>query len=690
MAKISLRADGVALALVAALSWTSAFGQAREPAPIQVPSEEQLAQYPKMTDFRLSPDGKHMIAIESRDDSRSVLVWNTDKLSEKPQVIGASSMRIRSASFLKNDVLAVTLWQPYDGRIEGTLTKSFITKLLFTDLAGKDWKEPLESADIAHTDLTKRLRALAVPSVKSRMPSDPDQVIVESDGRGNERDLYRYNVRTGASVRIMRVGEYDVEVLVDASGAPRAKTRAGSDAKGLYIATELRNASSGNWEEHFRSYVKDRDVVEIVSLGSSPNKVVLRSNVGRDVAALYEYDIDKRKIISTLFEHQYFESLGVRSSADTDPSESGAFDGFTYLGLHGSEVHWLDPKFEAVVKGVAQSLGIAEIAQPLVDVVSGKQANIRTFDGVAVSITGFHAGPVPTYLLKVSGPAYPAEHYLLRGQQLTLLAKERPQLDRRALGTTRFTYYKARDGLNIPAFLTVPNRQLCGPGPYPAVVHPHGGPWARDDLVYDNSGWVPLLVSRCHVVLQPQYRGSAGWGRALWLAGDAEWGQKMQDDKDDGAQWLVREKLADPKRVAMFGFSYGGYAAFAAAVRPNGIYKCAIAGAGVSDIDRIKAPFYTNPFYRDRQEPTVRGLNPLDQADKIKIPILVFHGDRDQTVPLLQSQLFVERARNSRQAVDYQVLQDYAHGPAWTRETMTRQLKLISQYLSNGCGGSGL
>ncbi len=75
-----------------------------------------------------------------------------------------------------------------------------------------------------------------------------------------------------------------------------------------------------------------------------------------------------------------------------------------------------------------------------------------------------------------------------------------------------------------------------------------------------------------------------------------------------GAQWLVREKLADPKRVAMFGFSYGGYAAFAAAVRPNGIYKCAIAGAGVSDIDRIvKAPFYTNPFYRDRQEPTVRG-----------------------------------------------------------------------------------
>jgi dipeptidyl aminopeptidase/acylaminoacyl peptidase len=207
---------------------------------------------------------------------------------------------------------------------------------------------------------------------------------------------------------------------------------------------------------------------------------------------------------------------------------------------------------------------------------------------------------------------------------------------------------------------------------------------------FDDSGWVPLLVSRCHVVLQPQFRGSAGWGRALWLAGDAEWGQKMQDDKDDGALWLVSEKLVDPKRVAMFGFSYGGYAAFAAAVRPNGIYKCAIAGAGVSDIERIWAAFYTNPFFRDRQEPTVRGMSPLRHADKIKIPIMVYHGDRDQTVPIVQSELFVDRARNSGQAVNYHALQDYGHGPAWTRETMTTQLKLISQYLSSGCGGSGL
>jgi dipeptidyl aminopeptidase/acylaminoacyl peptidase len=690
---MSLKARTLARTLAAVLVACAApavHAQAPDTAPIRVPTEEQLAEYPRMTGFRLSPDGKHLIALESQGDTRNVLVWKTDNLSAKPQVIGATSMRIASASFLKNDMLAVTLWQPYDARIEAVLTKTFISKLMVTDLAGKGWKEPLASADISRDDTSKRLAALAVPSIKSRMLGDPDHVIVESDGVGSERDLFRYNVRTGAAARVMRLGENDISVVVDASGAPRAKQRAGSDAKGLYIATELRNRATGSWEEHFRSHVKERDVVEIVHVGTRANNVVLRSNVGRDLTGLYEYDVEKRKINSTLFEHQYFESIGVRNVGSADQAATGDFDGFTYEGLHGDETHWLNPTFEAVAKGVAQSLGLSETSQPLVDVASGKRSEVRTFGGVSVTITGFHAGEVPTYLLRVSGLTYPTEHFLLRGQRLTLLAKERQQIDRRSLGSARFLHYKARDGLNVPAFLTVPNRQLCGPGPYPGVVLPHGGPWARDTMDFDDSAWVPLLVSRCRVVLQPQFRGSAGWGRALWMAGDAQWGQKMQDDKDDGALWLASEKHADPKRVALFGFSYGGYAAFAAALRPNGLYKCAIAGAGVSDIERILADFYTNPYFRDSQEPTVRGLNPLRQADEIKIPIMVYHGDRDQTVPLIQSELFVDRARKSKQTVDYHVIQDYGHGPAWTRETMTKQLKLISQYLASGCGGAGL
>ncbi len=688
MTKTTLLARSTAIGLAAWLAVGAALAQTDN--AIKVPTVEQLAQHARVTGFRLSPDGKHLLAIESAGDTRNVLVWQTDNLAAKPNIVSATGMRIRSAGFLKNDMLAVTLWQPYDARLGGVVTKDFIEKLLVTDLAGKTWKEPLEQANIARADDIKSVAALAKPSIKSRMLGDPDHVLVESDGSASDRDLFRYNVRTGTAARVMRLSEKDIDVLVDGKGSPRAKSRAGHDSKGLYVATDLRNMASGDWEEHFRSYVKDRDVVEVVSMGSTPGTVVLRSNVGRDVAALYEYDVKTRKTMGTLFEHRFFDAVGVRTMGRDAVREGDGFDGYTYDGPYRSEVHWENPRFEAVVKAVAQSAGLGEIRQPLVDVASGRRAEVTTLDGAAVTITGYHAGETPTYLLRVSGLNFPTEHYLLRGQRLSLLGKEFPQLDRRALGKSSFVYYPARDGLNIPAILTVPNAELCGKGPYPAVIHPHGGPWSRDDMDYDASGWVPLMVSRCRVVLQPQYRGSADWGRALWVAGDAQWGQKMQDDKDDGAKWLAEQKLVDPKRVAMFGFSYGGYAAMAAAVRPMGLYKCAIAGAGVSDIERIWAAFYTNPFFRDRQEPTVRGLSPLTQADKIQIPIMVYHGERDQIVPLEQSVMFVDKARKADKPVEYHMLPDYGHGPAWTRDIMAQQLRIIDQYLAKGCGGSGL
>lgn len=652
---------------------------------IQAPSTALLAQFPGMTGFQISPDGKHMLALESQGDVRNILVWKLADLGAKPTVIGARNMQIASASFLKNDMLQVLMMQPFDLRTE-ELTKTFINKLLFTDLEGKNWIEPMASVEIARTDAAKLQEALARPSVLSRMPADPDYVVLESDSRGETRDVFRYNVRSKTATRILRLGEDDGEVLVNLEGKPVAKTRAGTDGKGAYIAIDFR--SSNGWEEHFRSYVKDRDVINVVAQSQTDGKVIISSNVGAEFASLYEYDIGTRKIGEQVFGHKYFDATGTRAfSLDGRPGPDG-FDGYVYEGIAGSEVHWDNPEVAALVRGVGLALGLKETSYQLKAVAGKEAAEVRGFEGAVVRLVQrVTVGDKLAHLFRVSGPAYPPEHYLLLGKELKLLAKERPELDRRALGSARFVYYPARDGLNIPAILTLPNAALCGPGPYAAVVHPHGGPWARDNYDYDGSGWVPMLVSQCRVVLQPQFRGSAGWGRTLWYAGDREWGQKMQDDKDDGARWLVSEKLADPKRIALFGFSYGGYAAFAASVRSDDVYKCAIAGAGVSDIQRIWARFFTNPFFRQRQEHTVRGLNPLEKADQVKIPLMVYHGDRDQTVPLIQSELFVNKAKAAGKPVEYRMLKDYAHGPAWTRKIMEEQLNVINDFLKSGCGG---
>ena len=686
---LSLGGLGASLVLSCVFAGQALAQKVAPPATIRVPTLEQLAQFPTMTGFQISPDGKHMLAIESAGDARNIVVWKLADLAAKPTVIGAKNMQISGASFLKNDMLSVNLIQPYDLRGDD-FVKTFINKLLFTDLEGKNWIEPMASAEIARSGGAKLQAALANPSVLSRMPADPDHIVLESDSRGDTRDVFRYNVRTGASTRLMKLGENDGRVSVNAVGVPWAKTRFGSDGGGAFIAVDFRT-TDGRWDEHFRNYVKTRDVVDVIAPGAKPGIAIIQSNVGQEFSGIYEYDIGAKKTASKLFEHKFFDATGVRSLSKDDetPGQDG-FDGYQYAGLYGTDVHWENAEIDAAIQGVAQALGFKYISQKLMAVSGSSQAEVRTLDGVSVRLVRRVPGETPTYLFVVSGLTYPTEHYLLQKQNLRLLAKGYPAIDRAALGTARFVYYPARDGLNIPAYLTVPNEKLCGPGPYAAVVHPHGGPWARDTMNFDGSGWVPLLVTQCRVVLQPQYRGSNDWGRTLWLAGDREWGLKMQDDKDDGAKWLVSEKLADPRRMAMFGFSYGGYAAFAASVRPNDLYKCAIAGAGVSDIERIWSRFYTNPIFKERQEPTVRGLSPLTQADKIKIPIMVYHGDRDQTVPLIQSELFVDRAKSAGKPVEYHVLKDYAHGPAWTRQTMTQQLTIISDYLKTGCGGGGL
>jgi dipeptidyl aminopeptidase/acylaminoacyl peptidase len=653
------------------------------------PTIAQLAAFPKMSSFTLSPDGKHLAGIEARGEDRVILVWKTDALNEAPTVIGTAKMKFQSVSFIKDDRLAVLLWQPYDLRID-QVTKTFIGKLFITDLQGKDWHEPMPMPHVASRE-EQLAQARTSPDVLDSLPNDPDHILVVNNVGSDAGDVYKVNIRTFKADRIQRTEERVSGYVADFAGNLRARLRADTDGTGAYVAAEFRNLQTGDWQEHFRSYVKNRDEVQVVGFAEDPNIAFILSNVGKDKTAIYEYDIGARTKKEVLFEHRFFDASNVlinryRNGGGGRPGE---ILGITYEGPRGSDVQWASPQFQALDKALRAALDVVPSPTKFVDPATGAMVNTRYDATAGYRLIGY-TPDMKSFLVSVDGPARPNEFYLLKDGRLSLLAKAYPEIDPQSLGTTRLVYYKARDSLDIPAFLTTPNTEMCGEGPWPAVIHPHGGPWARDTMDFDASMWVPLMASRCFAVLQPQYRGSQGWGRKLWMAGDAEWGQKMQDDKDDGVKWMIEQKIAQPGRAAMFGFSYGGYAAFAASVRPNGLYKCAIAGAGVSDIHRIWSKFYTNPFFREAQAPTVDGLNPLDHAGAIKIPIMVYHGDRDQTVPIEQSEWFEAASKRSGQPVEYHPLHDYAHGPAWTRATFGSQLQLIEDYLLKGCGGSGL
>jgi dipeptidyl aminopeptidase/acylaminoacyl peptidase len=185
----------------------------------------------------------------------------------------------------------------------------------------------------------------------------------------------------------------------------------------------------------------------------------------------------------------------------------------------------------------------------------------------------------------------------------------------------------------------------------PLVVMPHGGPFSRDEWTYDSLA--QFMANRGYAVLQPQFRGSTGYGKEFVSRGYGEYGRKMQDDVDDGVDWLVKSGIVDPKRVCIFGASYGGYAALWGAIRNPDRYRCAASWAGVSDLDsqlRYDRKSFAATRYFKQWRTKVAGegkfdlktVSPLSYADRLKIPVLIGHGEADTTVPPKQSHMMVD------------------------------------------------
>lgn len=240
--------------------------------------------------------------------------------------------------------------------------------------------------------------------------------------------------------------------------------------------------------------------------------------------------------------------------------------------------------------------------------------------------------------------------------------------------------YRAQDGRPIHAYLTLPLHRT--PKTLPLVVLPHGGPFARDKPGFE---WLPqAIASRGYAVLQPEFRGSAGFGKALLWAGFGEFGKKMQTDLSDGVHALAAQGLIDPKRVCIVGASYGGYAALAGTTLQSGIYRCAVSIAGVSDLraqlDYWHWPHNTlddrgNRFWdrllgvKDIDDPKLAALSPINHVDKVSIPILLIHGRDDTVVPYTESEDMADALNDAGKAVQFVTLDGEDH---WLSRSKTR------------------
>ena len=297
-----------------------------------------------------------------------------------------------------------------------------------------------------------------------------------------------------------------------------------------------------------------------------------------------------------------------------------------------NHIQWLDPDLKDIQSGLDQTLGVGN-------------GRIISWSRDRKKI-----------LVEVGTPAQAGGLYYWNtdGARMDLVAWNNTTLKNRTLSPVSTVEYKARDGTAIEAVLTMPRgRPTKG---LPLIVMPHGGPGARDSEEFD--WWAQYLAELGYAVIQPNYRGSTGYGKAFHDLGKGEWGLKMQDDLIDAISWAAAQGIADPKRVCIVGASYGGYAAMRGAQRDGGHYRCAVSYAGISDLGAMLR-YDRNLLgrgvvdYWKKQAPDFTAVSPKFHAAEFGAPILIAHGVEDKRVPVKQSRMLVGELQKAGKPFEY-------------------------------------
>ena len=652
---------------------------AGEPIPVEV-----LAKVPEIQSVTMSADGRNVVALVAQpggDGSATALAsWDLGNLEAGSRITPSGDrMKFVAASAMKADRILVVARQEWTGQLGGCgegkttgATKTFVSKTYLTDVTQKKFDEAFAAKTSKidmDEDMRRCLELVGTSSLVNTLPLDPDNVIItQLNPRTFGSNYLLYNLRTGESKLLFKGGGRASPGLFNPrNGELLTRTQLEPIAPGEYEQQVLiRDAKSGEFVVHdnLTRKLSERHAVDIVGIDEATGKFYVLTDLFSDLVQAWMYDPVARKFeAEPLLAHPKYSVASLLFGRQ--PSNFGKILGYAVDGPD-VEVTYIDPQMNAIHALLA-----------------------KNFPGQTISLGGYDDGMNRVLFTTESNRNPPAYHLLLDRKRIVTLGSQRPALDAAAIGEQRWVEYPARDGMTIPAILDLPAGWTPAKGPLPTIIHPHGGPWARDYAGWDPSGWVPFLTSRGYAVLRPQYRGSTDLGRKHWLAGDAEWGQKMQDDKDDGAAWLVKQGIADPQRLAIFGYSYGGFAAAAAVVRPNSPYQCAIAGAPVTDLNKLGWSWSENRLQRILQGKTVKGMDPMLNTDKANIPVLLYVGDRDVRTPAFHAEGFYDAVKGKVPA-KFTLVADMPHSMPWYPRHQTETLGMIESFLKTDCGPQGL
>lgn len=621
------------------------------PASAQVVPAEDWARLDAVDSLDMSPNGERIAMLMRRQPNANpeLLLFETGNITETMQAL-ETELRPVSLFWANDRHLVVTFLLETEFRNQPVL----LSRLASYDTERNSWTSLLRVPGSTTRNRNENAQAvLGRGFIASRLPDDPDHVLVgHTEEFGDSPNFYRTNVSNGRRQLVLPGTPRFGDIYFDRNGEARGATE--YDAARNRVVVYARPGSGETWQEIGALNADDRYRFDLLGFyhPDNPNIATIRADEpGVNTLGIYSVDISTgaREL---LFRSERYDADGVVISPRA--SDGSTIIGYTYLDEEGSQRYFVDEEFGSLYAGL-------DAAFP------GKRVSVirQSEDG-------------DTTLFYVTGPQDSGSWYLLRDGAAARILGRNPHIPGEALSASQVIEYDARDGRALSGYVTIPN----GQGPFPAIAMPHGGPWVRDTLGYDE--WAQMLANRGYAVFQPNYRGSTGLGREHWVAGDQKWGLEMQDDVDDGMMALVEAGIADPDRLGFFGWSYGGYSAFVAATREAPIYNCAAAGAGLTDLTRVRGGLTGNRFLREFQRPTIDGVSPLERVEDLSIPMLIVHGDRDNVAPVDHSRWFVDAA-GSNADLEYIEISGMLHSPRSFDEYMAFYPALF-EFFETRCG----
>ncbi len=590
----------------------------------------------------LSPDGRYLAVVETEGQRKYVAKYRltADGLTRLHN-LDVTNMAVRGLHWATPDRLLARLQRrdPVTRRSvvvapNRSSLEIYPAHVVASDADGSDMivlLDGIEEIDSAFDRST----------IVHMLPDAPRHVLLaarDTTGLRTGLVVYRVDIHTGAAQLVERGRDETRAFLADPSGAIRLRT---DDAPDGDLTLHARLTPGGPWREIARFLPGRIPDLFPVAFDRNPGTLIALAPRFGDRMALTPFDLAARRLDAPVFLHPEYDV----SHAILDPFNQSLI-GAEFIA-DAVRQSFFDPALEqwnTDLQALAETDGAARIVS-------------KTQDDRLMVVQTVGPSDFGTYILVDTQTA-----------DLQLIGKRIEHIAPDYLGTTVAFDVATRDGLTLRAYLTLPPGHETGSAP-PLVVLPHGGPERRDALGW--SAWVQFLASRGYAVLQPNFRGSSGYGRIFAQLGHGEWGRAMQGDITDSVRHVIEAGLADARRVCIVGASYGGYAALAGAAFTPELYRCAISVNGVSDLTamldskRVHAKSYAywsrsigDPYQNEQR---LYDASPINAAEAVRAPVLLIASEYDTTVLPRQSIRMAGALREAGKSVTYREIRDEGH-----------------------------